>query len=132
MMFKGSGDPLQPLADALSRQLYKPLPHPWRLVAHVEDGARWINPGLRASLIWSVEPHAGELWHHVSMAHFDRVPTWAELVAVKELIVGPESVAYQVVPPRSRWINDNEHVLHLWSPADGRDRLPDFGKAGHI
>lgn len=125
-------DPLRGLADSLADQLFPSLPHPWRLVTRLDDGGRWINPGLRASLIWSVEPHDGELWHHVSMARREDVPTWDELVRAKELILGPEAWAYQVVAPRSKWINIYDRVLHLWSPADGRPRLPDFGRLGTI
>jgi hypothetical protein len=112
--------------------LFPTLPHPWRLVLRLEDGGQWVNLGKRASLIWSIEPHDGELWHHLSMACDKRTPIWDELVNVKELVLGLETWAYEVMPPRSRWINHNEFVLHVWSPVDGRPRLPDFGSEGHI
>lgn len=108
------------------------LPPPWRIEQVTRDGISWSNPGLRAIVIWSVEPHDGALWHHISMSVRQRTPTWKEMVKVKEQLLGQETWAYQIMPPRSKWISEHEFVLHIWAPVDGEPRLPDFGRLGHI
>jgi hypothetical protein len=52
-------------------------------------------------------------------------------VEAKELFVGREAEAYQVFPPRSRYVNVCTTALHLWHPLDG-EVLPDFRKGGMI
>ena len=43
----------------------------------------------------------------------------------KELFVGRDEFAYQVIPPRDQHVNIHPNVLHLWSCLDGSP-LPDF------
>jgi len=123
---------LQGVADTIARGKEPTPPFPWRLVQRSQDGCAWVNPGARLSVIWTCNAYDGELWFHVSVSHRDRIPKWEELVAVKEWSLGSEAWAYEVLAPRSRWININPHVLHLWSPANGLRRLPDFGAAGTL
>jgi hypothetical protein len=47
---------------------------------------------------------------------------------VKELFIGGDRQAIQVMPPRSNHVNIHE-VLHLWHCLDG-DGLPDFTGGG--
>lgn len=80
--------------------------------------------GCRFIAIIEPEEHDGKVWRHlsVSCATPPRVPSWNEFVYLKELFLGDEQ-AVMVLPPRSRYVNDHPHVLHLFS---GPDALPDF------
>lgn len=112
----------------------KIIPASWRVEQEGPSGLFMSNPGLRATLVFSLVwyhgpingPQAQELWRHVSLAIKDRTPTWKEMEEVRIWTCGSESVAYQVHAPRSEWINDNPYVLHLFSPVDDEHRLPDF------
>lgn len=58
-------------------------------------------------------------WKHVSVSHRDRYPTWDEIIEVKELFLGKECSAMQLIPPRSKWLNLMENCFHLWHRLDG-------------
>lgn len=103
----------------------------WRLEVENLDGQCWVNARRRLSLIWSVARELdGRLWLHLSVASPDRLPTWPELVEAKEWIAGTDSDAYQVVPRRSRYVNQHPNALHLFVPAEGEPPLPDFTQGG--
>lgn len=57
-------------------------------------------------------------WDHVSVspANRERTPTWEEMCLVKDLFWDEEDTVMQLHPPRSRWISNHPHVLHLWRP----------------
>lgn len=105
------------------------LPAPWMLEERAEDGARYISPllGLVAILSLSRELD-GRRWLHLSVSHVARLPRWRELVEVKEMLLG-DVYAYQVLPPRVKYVNIHERVLHLWHCLDG-EPLPDFTRGG--
>jgi hypothetical protein len=73
----------------------------------------------------------GHRWVHLSVSHRGRLPTWDELVDVKEIFLGTDSVALQVLAPRREWVNDNPYVLHLFVRVDGRP-TPDFRRRGTL
>jgi len=105
----------------------------WRVVEEQMDGQRLVDSNRQLSLIWSIAQYDGHAWLHVSIASPRRMPTWDELVEVKETLIGKEVEAYQVLPPRSRWVNQHPHCLHLFALAEGdgdRAVLPDFSFGG--
>lgn len=59
-------------------------------------------------------------WEHVSARCFDykgeRVPTWGEMCHLKGLFWEEEECVVQYHPPRSDYVNNHPHVLHLWKP----------------
>lgn len=67
----------------------------------------------------------GRVWLHVSASRGSRLPSYADLVEVKELFIGRERKAVQVFPSRAEHVNIHPHALHLWHCVDG-DVLPDF------
>jgi hypothetical protein len=77
-----------------------------------------------------IEPHLD--WLHASIARNDRMPDYADLVALKDAVFGPDREAYQVFPSADRHISIHHQALHLWGRADGARVLPDFGAAGTI
>jgi hypothetical protein len=103
----------------------------WALVVENLDGQMWVNERAHRSLIWSVAKEADDrLWLHISIASPDKLPAWAELVAAKEWIAGTERYGYQVVPPRSRYVNQHEFAVHVFVPVEGEPPLPDFTHGG--
>lgn len=102
------------------------LPPAWRMVQISDDGAKYINPRRELAAILSCcRELDGRFWLHVSVSHRRRLPTWLELVEVKELLLGAGE-AYQVAPPRDRYVNIHPRALHLFGLLDGTAALPDF------
>lgn len=58
----------------------------------------------------------GEGWEHVSVSLPDRTPTWDEMCRIKAMFWDDEDCVMQLHPPRSEWINNHTHCLHLWRP----------------
>ena len=71
----------------------------------------------------------GRRWLHISMSYPDRVPSYDEMIAGMRAILGDDREAYQVFPPRARWVNIDAYCLHLWHCLDA-DVLPDFTRGG--
>jgi hypothetical protein len=63
-------------------------------------------------------------WDHVSVSTQYRTPTWEEMCYVKSLFWEDETIVIQLHPPRSQWINNHPHCLHLWRDTRGLQRLP--------
>lgn len=57
-------------------------------------------------------------WEHVSVSIFPkakRLPTWAEMQAVKDLFWRPDETVIEFHPPVSEHVNVYD-CLHLWKP----------------
>lgn len=116
----------EPPAELLARCEPKILPGYWVEDIRGADGVRYVNPKQRLSLIWSVAQEGdGKWWQHISVAHPARLPTWDELVTIKEWLIGRDVDAYQVIPKRSNYVNIHPNCLHLFRCLEG-DVLPDF------
>jgi hypothetical protein len=132
-----SGVDLEKLKHELRRSAANPvaweaptvLPPAWECIERLVDGAKYRakSRGLVAIISASFEDDGGP-WLHLSVSARGRVPTWQELTWCKEVFLGDRE-AYQVIPPRSRYVNINPHVLHLFAQLDGASVLPDFTKA---
>jgi len=87
--------------------------------------------GLRVLL--SVAPEKdGNVWMHASCSREDRLPSWDDIKEMKDLFVGTQRTAIQVLPPEAEYVNQHPNVLHLWSCLTA-DVLPDFTRgAGTI
>jgi hypothetical protein len=88
----------------------------WLLYAIADDGT--LPPGPDDP---DPPPWAG--WEHVSVSARKRlgrdrvqlrIPTWREMCFIKSVFWDPEDVAIQFHPRRSRYVNTNPNVLHLW------------------
>jgi hypothetical protein len=105
------------------------LPPGWVLNQEANDGALYDamdgpDRGLRVIASAALEED-GKWWLHVSASRYNRLPSWEDLRRVKDIFVGPNAVAYQVLPMQSEYVNINPFVLHLWHCLD-QDPLPDF------
>lgn len=102
------------------------LPPAWHIVEILVDGGKYRNPRRELAAILSVNREQdGRFWLHLSASHARRIPTWPELIEVKEFFLGNRE-AYAVAPPRERYVNIHPHVLHLFALLDGAAVLPDF------
>jgi hypothetical protein len=70
--------------------------------------------GLR--VIHSLDTLAdGSTWDHLSVSRIGLLPSWDDLVMVKEVFIGCEREALQLFPKRSEYINVCEFCLHIWA-----------------
>lgn len=112
------------------------VPNGWRhfvpkATANVLDGIRYFK-FFDLMVMASAQLEAdGKLWMHVSMSRPDRMPTYDDMVRVKETFVGPNREAYQVFPRADEHVNEHKFCLHLWTCLAGRV-LPDFRRFGSI
>lgn len=91
-----------------------------------DDGA-WYRIGqLRIVASW------GRGWEHVSVSQQDRCPSWAEMDHAKRLFWDDEEAVMQLHPPRSQWVNNHPHCLHLWKPIEQEIPLPPTDMVGHL
>lgn len=113
-------------------------PTGWSLDLHqTRDGVPYIAGRVivtQAPLHPDVDGNEADLteWLHASMSRHQRVPTYDELMLLKQAVWGPNGEAYQVHPRDEAHVNIHPYTLHLWGRADGRPVLPDFGRFGTI
>jgi hypothetical protein len=71
----------------------------------------------------------GEGWEHVSVHVVSegkqRTPTWAEMCKIKDLFWSEEETVIQYHPPKSEYVNNHKHCLHLWKKIGFDFPLPD-------
>ena len=73
----------------------------------------------------------GEGWEHVSVRMVDkstgndRTPTWAEMCKIKDIFWDSEDCVIQFHPPKTEYVNNHPHVLHLWRPVNINIPTPD-------
>ena len=77
----------------------------------------------------------GKWWLHASCSRRDRgMPTYDDLMILKDLAIGKDRTAVQVFPPADKHVDIAGkmarpiQVLHLWSCAE--QVLPDFTRGG--
>lgn len=88
-------------------------PPGWRVIERRSDGVMWRVPGGKRAIA-SAEVIDGRRWAHLSLSHKARMPTWPELVHMRDMLLGDDVEAYQVAPPSSRYVNIHPNVLHLF------------------
>lgn len=87
----------------------------------------WLSNRTLAMVVAS----DGEGWEHVSVRMVDkstgndRTPTWAEMCKIKDIFWGEEDCVIQYHPPKSEYVNNHPHVLHLWRPTAQAIPMPD-------
>lgn len=109
----------------------KDLPPNWRILKKSETTRCYRSRNGLAVIVSCCRYEDGKNWVHLSVSRKKSYPTWEEFVQVKELFLGRESKAIQVLPPRSEWVNDHPYCLHLWQCLD-ENLIPDFRIDGTI
>ena len=90
------------------------------------DGVLWQHHILKLTVIASVMYESdGKLWLHVSLVNHKRMPSYEEIKLVKEKFIGKDKYAVMIFPPEDKFVNLNQHCLHLWHCIDGHP-LPEF------
>lgn len=65
-------------------------------------------------------------WEHVSVTvGANKPPTWELMCVVKNMFWDDEDCVVQYHPPKSSYINNHPHCLHLWKPIDKEIPIPD-------
>jgi hypothetical protein len=83
-------------------------------IAKGEDGGAYSIP-FRSAIL-SVIASDGGGWEHVSVSLKNRCPNWEEMCFIKNLFWDNEEWVMQLHPPKSQYINNHPHCLHLWRP----------------
>ena len=107
------------------------IPDGWRVSSQGDDGAAYVHNGRRLSVIVSAATEMdGKKWLHVSCAHPDRLPSWETLKEIKDIWIGRNRQAIQVLPSEMKWISIHPFCLHLFCCLDEPEPLPDFTRGG--
>lgn len=61
-------------------------------------------------------------WEHVSVSIYNKrkecgmalTPSWDDMCVVKDLFFDADEMVIQIHPPRSMYVNNHKHCLHLW------------------
>jgi len=104
-------------------QLPRVLPPQWSVVGSFTNAKHYQAGAMM--VIAEVELVDGKLWMHVSTSRAGRLPTWEDLRLVKDVIIGRDRKAIQVLPSEAEYVNIHPYVLHLYAPLE-EDPLPDF------
>lgn len=107
------------------------LPPNWREIARSLDGTTtYDHHHIRVLLSCTIELDS-RAWLHLSVSTRERIPNWQEIGHAKRVFLGDRE-AYQVIPPKARYVNINEKVLHLFALLDEtQTALPDFTRGTH-
>jgi hypothetical protein len=93
---------------------------------------RVIGPCGATLLIMSSAGEWGSVpWEHVSVSIKNRNPNWDEMCWVKDQFWHDEETAIQFHPPRSEYVNNHRHCLHLWRPLRGEIPRPPAHAVGN-
>lgn len=108
------------------------LPPNWRRRYDVRFGAgTGIFESVSLAVFFTVGVEEdGQRWAHLSVSRRDgMIPSWLDLVEVRDVLLGRGRLALQVMPPRSdHYSLAGVEVLHLWAPL-ARSPLPNFLRA---
>jgi hypothetical protein len=93
----------------------------------IEAAQRWDHPmGLHVmislSTVSGLRLGDGTKWWHLSISCRGRLPSWADLLKVRNDFLGVDRETYQVLPAKADYVNIAE-CLHLWAPCDGIRRV---------
>ena len=73
----------------------------------------------------------GKGWEHVSVHVRDiikpviSIPIWSDMCFIKGVFWDKEDCVVQYHPPESEYVNNHEHVLHLWRQIGKEYDMPD-------
>jgi hypothetical protein len=124
------------LSNSISDVLPKVLPAGWTPISTDAlplppeiTRAFAFRDGLR--VIATIEDHYpdGSVWLHVSFSYGNRLPNWQDLRAVKDLFIGKNRLAVQILPVEEDYVNRHPFTLHLYTRING-DTLPGLAPGG--
>jgi hypothetical protein len=76
-----------------------------------------------------LEIEAPNQWEHVSVSirlpnGKTETPSWADMCKAKDIFWDKEDLVVQFHPPKSAYVNNHPHVLHLWRAVNYRQPTP--------
>lgn len=77
------------------------------------------------SYVFTVIVSDGMGWEHVSVSLNNRNPNWEEMCFIKSLFWDDEECVVEFHPPKSSYINNHPHCLHLWKQVGKDFPMPD-------
>jgi hypothetical protein len=84
------------------------------------------------TVLFTVGPHEGQWWLHVSVSHTWKPIDYETMTTVKRLFIGEDRRALQVFAAKKHHVNIHPNVFHLWCRIDAPDGIPEFGAEGTI
>lgn len=102
------------------------VPKGWTVIRSWGDGFALSFGGLRA-IIDCGEKSDGQMWLHLSVSRADWAPSHADMKMAKAAFMG-DRYAYQVWPPKDKYVNIHPYCLHLWARLHGEPVLPEFSE----
>jgi hypothetical protein len=114
-----------------------PAPDDWHIIEgsyeynnpdHPRCGHKWGRLfGGKMTVIEDIRVVDGESWLHVSVGYpNDKMPSYEDMQLARKLFIGEHREAYQLFPPKERYVNAH-NVLHWWCCLDRPDGvLPHF------
>jgi hypothetical protein len=106
--------------------LFLILPEDWQELIPISIGQRRYMKDNEMYVLVSEELRDDEWWRHVSFSRRDRLPSWEDLREVKDIFIGKEKIAVQVLPRKSEYVNIAPYVLNIYHRLDDISPLPDF------
>jgi hypothetical protein len=104
----------------LLRALPHVLPSSWsKINAWAVPGSVAFNSIDGLTVLVSVDVIGGIKWLHMSISRRERYPSWDDICAAKDLFVGRDREAIQVLPKASEHVNLHCNCFHVWSNLDG-------------
>lgn len=88
-------------------------PHPLMGMGEGNNGFFMLR---RKGVSMAIVASDGGGWEHVSVSTEHRCPTWDEMCFVKDLFWDDEDCVIQYHPPKSEYVNNCGHCLHMWRP----------------
>lgn len=101
------------------KRLYKDLEErtDFRIIKTSFDGGAGVFTSgtmRKMIVIWSF----GGGWEHVSIDGKKRTPDWEEMCKLKDMFFEDNECCVQYHPPKSEYVNDIPHCLHIWKPIE--------------
>lgn len=83
------------------------------------------------SYTFTVIASDGMGWEHVSVSLPNRTPSWKQMCFIKDLFWGDDDAVVQYHQPKSEYVNNHDHCLHLWRPYNANLEMPDSLLVGY-
>lgn len=86
----------------------------------LSSGSKAYIKGRLQLLLTPLEAHPDGLWRYASISHPLRYPYWEEILDVRYSFFDSDNDVFQVLPPKSEYVNVSKNCFHLWSPIGRR------------
>lgn len=121
------------MVETFSPPIPESMPDCWIHIMESVDGYSLMRRDNLYVIVSGCVELDGKRWIHVSCSRKSRLPSWPDLRAVKDLFIGPNRYAYQVLPPSDRHVNIHRYCLHLFATeTEDLNPMPDFARGGGL